>query len=501
MEIDAEGRKAGSIAVDERPHPPLRARGLGQVPRSLLLAVGLGLVLRLLFLGSKSLWLDEAWSVRVALGDVGSLWSGVADRMNPPGYYLLLMPWVRLDQGEFWLRLPSVLFGVAAIPLIYHVGRLLHSEAVGASAAWLLSVSPIHVWYSQEARGYVLLIVLALGSTIALIQALRRLDGKAWVAHAGLTAAAFYIHYSAVWILLFQALLVVLEISRTGMPFRRISATAVSLLLAGLVFLPWLTSPAAGAFFARVSIGGLYPAQFLAARLGISSGLALLLILAALAFISAALLFGAYLAVRYRHRLESLMDPRRFGSGAFVLMLVALAASVVPRAYSVKRFSMIPWTFGLVALAWAFPLRLPLPRTLRALLVLSLLLSVVNVTLVPKDQWREAVQFVHAHQQPGDVTWLLSAYLRAPYLYYDGGRSEWTGVSPEMTDDELEAALPPSRRVWLVYQTVDQQIIDPAGRVEQWLQLHATPSDMLNVFRVRVRLWTAEANPGRSIDG
>jgi hypothetical protein len=55
--------------------------------------------------------------------------------------------------------------------------------------------------------------------------------------------------------------------------------------------------------------------------------------------------------------------------------------------------------------------------------------------------------------------------------------------------------------IWLLYQTVDLQIIDSSGRVEEWLRIHATPSSTLDVFRVRVRLWTAEADPGRAIDG
>ena len=54
----------------------------------------MGLLLRLLLLGSKSFWLDESWSLMAAQGGLGDIWSGVADKMNPPGYYLLLMPWV-----------------------------------------------------------------------------------------------------------------------------------------------------------------------------------------------------------------------------------------------------------------------------------------------------------------------------------------------------------------------------------------------------------------------
>lgn len=178
---------------------------------SILLATALGLLVRLLFLGSKSLWLDEAWSLMVAQGKLTDLWSGVADKMNPPGYYLLLMPWVRLGESEFWLRLPSVLLGTAAIPMTYRLARLLYSEAVGLSAAWLLALSPILVWYSQEARAYALLIVLALGSMISLVNALRQQGAKWWAAHALLTASMFYTHYSALWILPVQAGLVLSE--------------------------------------------------------------------------------------------------------------------------------------------------------------------------------------------------------------------------------------------------------------------------------------------------
>ena len=102
------------------------------------------------------------------------------------------------------------------------------------------------------------------------------------------------------------------------------------------------------------------------------------------------------------------------------------------------------------------------------------------------------VAHIHAHQQPGDVTWILPEYMRVPYLYYDHAQTQWTGVRPQMSDHELEGLLRSSRRVWLVYQTFDVQVIDPTHRIERWLQQSATPSLAFEGFRVTVRLWTAD---------
>src|SRR4030067_971434 len=182
--------------------------------------------------------------------------------------------------------------------MTYWLGRLLHSDTVGGSAVWLLAFSPIHVWYSQEARGYSLLTVLALGSVISLVRALRQVDMRWWLTFVLLTAASLFTHYSAVWILLVQAVLVVSESMRGGSLFRRVSAWVASLVLVGLVLLPWLRTPAAGAFFARVDVGQIYPAQFLAYRTGMSPEISLLLILGVLFIVGAAILFGLYKLAR-----------------------------------------------------------------------------------------------------------------------------------------------------------------------------------------------------------
>ena len=64
------------------------------------------------------------------------------------------------------LRLPSAVFGVLTIPLVYALGRTIRDHRLGIVAALLFAISPFQVWYSQEARGYSL---LTLGATSAML--------------------------------------------------------------------------------------------------------------------------------------------------------------------------------------------------------------------------------------------------------------------------------------------------------------------------------------------
>jgi hypothetical protein len=119
----------------------------------------LSLVARLVNLG-QSLWLDEAITA-VAVKN-NSLIQLVANfspgDFHPPLYYLLLKLWTDLfGYGELILRLPSVIFGILTVYFVYKLG--------GKKAALLMSVNPLAVYYSQEARMYCLatLLVTAAG--------------------------------------------------------------------------------------------------------------------------------------------------------------------------------------------------------------------------------------------------------------------------------------------------------------------------------------------------
>ena len=79
--------------------------------------------IRLLLLGSKSLWLDEALSLRIALAGQAAFWSGKVEIGHPPLSFWLLEQWAQLGRSEFVLRLPSAILGSLSVLLIYVLAK------------------------------------------------------------------------------------------------------------------------------------------------------------------------------------------------------------------------------------------------------------------------------------------------------------------------------------------------------------------------------------------
>ncbi|MDO8619127.1 MAG: glycosyltransferase family 39 protein [Candidatus Daviesbacteria bacterium] len=116
----------------------------------------LGLTLRLINL-NQSLWLDEAITVQAIFNnnliDLITKFS-LAD-FHPPLHYILLWFWGRIfGFSEISLRTPSVIFGVLTILFVYLLAKELFNKKTALIAGLLLSLAPLHIYYSQEARMY-----------------------------------------------------------------------------------------------------------------------------------------------------------------------------------------------------------------------------------------------------------------------------------------------------------------------------------------------------------
>ena len=176
----------------------------------ILLVVALGTVLRLYRIGAQPLWLDEASSLRFARLSLAQLWSwsSIVDPGNPPLYYSVLHGWLGFGDGEGSLRIPSAVFGVLTIPLVYALGRTIRDHRLGIVAALLFSISPFQVWYSQEARGYSLVTLGATSAMLGVAFLLRRpersgsLRASWWalLAYVFGTTAALLAHDTAVFL-------------------------------------------------------------------------------------------------------------------------------------------------------------------------------------------------------------------------------------------------------------------------------------------------------------
>jgi len=166
-----------------------------------LLAIAIAsLAIRLQNLGTMSLWLDEIWSVNNSLrSPLEILLSQDPARSYP--FHLVLHVSLWFGNNEFMARLPSAIFGMLAIPLIYMLGKQLYNRNVGLLSAFLLSFWPYHVWYSQEARMYSLFFLLTTASMIVFNKLLLKGTKKLWNAYLAVTMLGCYTHFYFIFVI------------------------------------------------------------------------------------------------------------------------------------------------------------------------------------------------------------------------------------------------------------------------------------------------------------
>lgn len=197
----------------------------------LLTIILLGLFLRLFKLGYHDLWYDEAISISLS-NKYSIIW-------NPPLFYTILHYWMKLfGQSEFSIRFPSVIFSTLSIPSIYLLAKRLFNPKVGALAAIIMAISPMQIWYAQEARPYSAVLLFGIISTYFLIMAIKGAP-RYWyyfvvTSILGLYTGEFYTVLLISHIILFFVH-VLFYSDKKG-----IKNLMLSLLFISLCFLPWL---------------------------------------------------------------------------------------------------------------------------------------------------------------------------------------------------------------------------------------------------------------------
>ena len=234
--VAAPRSTVGDGASETVPAPLARADRL-----AVLGLVAVGIVAR--FATGSPLWLDEALSVNIASLPLGEIGDALRQDGHPPLYYWLLHGWMAVvGEGDVAVRSLSGLFAVAALPVLWALGRRRGGEAAGWTTVALMAVLPWAVRYGTEARMYALgFLLVALGWLLA-DDLLDSASGWRWAALAGVTGAGVLTHY---WILFLGATAVVALAWRWWrVPDGRAGALRVgSALAAGaLAFVPWVPS-------------------------------------------------------------------------------------------------------------------------------------------------------------------------------------------------------------------------------------------------------------------
>ena len=182
-----------------------------------------GLVLRLAV--PRGIWLDEAISIHQAHLSLHDLFSNLyyGDR-HPPLHHLALWLTIRaFGDGEFAVRLPSLIAGTLVIPALYELGRELYDRRTGLIAAAFAAVSPLLVWYSQEVRMYAFVTLFGLLALLTQLRAIRSGAMVDWAAYILATAALLWSHYFGLLLIGLQQLIfvgVLVHRQRSGEPVK-----------------------------------------------------------------------------------------------------------------------------------------------------------------------------------------------------------------------------------------------------------------------------------------
>lgn len=404
------------------------------VPLTLITA--LAAVLRLYRLEHQSLWMDEVLTVlssHTSLYNV--LFDPPVDPNVPPLYYLLMAVLQGFGASETALRLPSVVVGVLSVPLLYAVARVwLGPGAV--LAALLAAVSPLHVWYSQEARPYAFLIFLGLLSVRFFQLALRDPTSRGARAGFAVTAAAtFYVHTVAIAFVAALALAVLLVVPRREWRPWLVTFAAVAVLALPGAYLLLRIPPTVSAnpFYVFNPAHLAYTLWTFAVGYSLGPNLielrtdgfgsvrrSLELILPVLTLVGGLLGLGILHLWRIRREALAFLLPWTLAPIAFVV----LGTWVTSHPYNVRYTLLaLPPVLILVA-AGIDALRPPgLRRTAAALVLVLSAASLGSYYADPKyarDDNRGAAAYIRAAAAPAELVIVSAAYTRVPLRHYLG---------------------------------------------------------------------------------
>lgn len=446
--------------------------------RELLLLAAITLIaaiVRFYKLGQWSFWADELSTVQ-----------GVRDGFNYSlvrqslSELLIRAAVTSLGVREWSARLLPAVIGILTIPLLYLPVRQVLGSAAAMVAMLLIAVSPWHLYWSQNARFYVLLLLLYTLALLAFYWGLERDKPTLLVAAVlllGLAArerllALFLVPVAASYVVL----LVLLRFERPAGLHRRNIAL---LLIPGLLVVLFLAGP-----YARNLTGwrdgfgwaNNHPLWLLA---GVGYYVRPSTVALALA--------AASWSVVRRQRSGLLL------SVSALLPLLTIMA-LAPFHYTANRYAFIGFT-GWVLLAGAAIAALmrgpsPAARRVAGGTLLVLLLDPLAADWLyfhrqngNRDDWRGAVAVVQAQRRPGDLVVaaqkpLGDFYLGAPTI-----------ALPGMDVDALAVK---DRRVWLI-EDMNVEALQPA--VHAWLEQHARLAAIRDVhvharnFKLRVYLY------------
>lgn len=408
------------------------------------------LILRLINI-NQSFWLDEAAQVIESARPLSEqLW--IVSDFHPPGFHLLLHFWMLISHSEVWVRFLSVIFALGSIIGVYAIGKRIADEKTGMFAAIFLSLNPYHLWYSQEARPYMMLVFFATISTYALIT-------QRWKLYSVSLIGAWYSTYFAPFIFLGQGIYILFFNNK------KIGQFFPAHLIAFLAFVPWIPSfleqlrvGTGGIFTGWTDVVSVQPvkaglltfAKFILGRGSIENNF-----LYTLAILPMTLIFFG-----------SCWELRKTSTGKmlnilfFVPFFAAIIISFFVPVVAPQRLTFLLPIFVLILATGIANAPKKVRGVMLGIVILTSIAGILQYYLDPKvqrEQWREAVQSIESEAPQNSLAVFIFPEPFAPYLWYQNRTVLGIGIAPafilreEDLNQRLLLRLPAMDRIYLFH--------------------------------------------------
>lgn len=196
----------------------------------------IALIVRLISQAGKPFWFDEAISWSFAKQNISQMFLATAADNHPPFYYLFLHFWLKIGSSEFFLRVPSVLFGLVSVLVFYNIGTLLFNRKVALTSSLIFSLSPLQVYFSTETRMYSLWTTLTLINFYYFLKIIKKPERNYYFLFAISYLLSLYTHYFSLVYILSLDLFLILYFNKYK---RQIPGLLTTQAVALIFFLPW----------------------------------------------------------------------------------------------------------------------------------------------------------------------------------------------------------------------------------------------------------------------
>jgi uncharacterized membrane protein len=421
-----------------------------------------GCILRLYNLAFNSLWIDETATYLFAQHTYTEIWGFTASggEFNPPIFFWVEHFMLTFGDSEFVLRFIPAIIGVATIPVFFLIGRELKDDVTGLISAFILTISQFHIFYSQEARAYALLLFFVSIALYFYLRSLNKNKTSDWILMGLFSSLAVWTHFYA------AIVIVPMFLSMLWMYREKLLNPAKTIGVFIVTTLP-LIVVTIGLFAKRISSTPTYGVK------GLDLVQSTMFTIGSFNiymewFIIGLICFGLYVVY---------MKEKAYFYAFLLFILLGFAVSIV-LSYSIPMLPrylivLLPILFTLIAYGISDLVKKHKITTC-LLLVVFVIFAVMALqpyyTTFSKEDWRGYGQNLYGNTNPGDTVVVIPTYVRLSLDYYYNNTTDSTMEYGAYNITELKQYT--DKNTYYLF-TSDIYSVDVNQSMLQWIQSNA----------------------------